>query len=366
MTFYTEKKYKRNGTIKKKQKIKSRKRYKRKKMKSRKRYKRKGRGRGWKSRRRGKKTQVRYVTSCSEECRDLIVSQPKKLLAFYSNPIIINTCLQPLNSLTREMHEVTSLLNPYDYSIIPATTSGILDDSLKNHDPKIILWSGHILKDSVIIEKENGTIYFLDPKEFFNKLKKLENLKLVVFLTCNSHAIIPPRTDPIHKKCSFISWKTKVEDNAAYSFLSGIISEINNQFINMDSNINITDIFENGRKLFETANFSFGDPDLYLGNHNGHNLRFINKECTGCIPPVQGIVCLTQSEDLVSTITNKSNNSKEYEITLNETERPYTLVVPVEEECSLVDLQETTGRKLASEVPPASGVQEMVVKIKQS
>tara|TARA_B110001450_G_scaffold252310_2_gene273858 strand:- start:1349 stop:2209 length:861 start_codon:yes stop_codon:yes gene_type:complete len=264
-----------------------------------------------------------------------------------------------LDTLTQEMHHIISLLNPFDYLIRPATTTQIFKDSLTKYKPNIVLWSGHNLNIGLAVENDKGRLDIYEKKEFIDNLNTLEGVKLVILLSCYSHDIIPNRKHPIHNKCSFISVPTLTEDSAVCAFLSGVIIQLSNQLKHTNSNIDIRQIFEGGCTSFKANGYKFGTPEDYLHTDNttAHPGGLMFKGCPGCIPPVQGDVCLTLSKDLNDgddyEIRGSSNTYTKVEISTAKELVDFSSRYKYDAEAIALGLQKTQAEKSALEAEQA-------------
>jgi len=206
-----------------------------------------------------------FYTNCREE----IETANRRINIFYSNPqipkkefmttyfnehitrenmkideeekmkqiIIAIENIKPLQTFSREMRYVVSLLNPFDFFMQPATTINNFSFVLSQYLPQIIIWCGHTMNGNLLFENENG--YFdknsiITKEKFEICLKESSKLKLLILMGCSTNKI----AEHLHSKTKIIViyWSTIVEDNAAADFMRGIIDFLQ---INRDKEINV-------------------------------------------------------------------------------------------------------------------------------
>lgn len=206
-----------------------------------------------------KKDGTKRVTK--SDCRQLLENAPRTVVALYSNPRIpqsLASMLQPLNALTREMRVLISQLSPFDFFISPATTKGAVATLLAHYKPRVLIISGHTLNGALVFENETGR---LDPNELMTKIEfedmisSAPSLELVCLMACKSDTMLPSTT---RNGIRFISWSSVAEDNAAFAFTSGVISELASQL--RGGELSSEGVFSAGVAAFERGGFVIGDP----------------------------------------------------------------------------------------------------------
>ena len=198
--------------------------------------------------------------------------------AFYANPVfpkqlIANGAFLPLTALTRDMRYVVSTTNPYDFSILPATTWKNMQDAIQKFKPIVVIWSGHTTFDgskrALVFETEQGFVdpFFVTAQTLSSALEKMDSVKLVCLMGCETTSIVNQMPPEIRTRCKFISWKTIVEDNAAVAFVSGLVDGLREYAVeSLDfAVVDAQSLFDRACSKFIDAGFKFGDP--ILSNH---------------------------------------------------------------------------------------------------
>lgn len=221
-------------------------------------------------------------------CKNLLkfFGTSRVMCCFYADPVApIQLNLKPLKMLTHEMKNVINLLSPVDVHVEPAMTLVDMEVRLKQFSPKIVMWSGHALGDSLAFENRNGKIDY--PKN--SELQKAFNkeLKVLAIIACRSEVVL--QTLKLAPGVIGIGFEYVVEDTAAKVFVHGMLAEIKrvvDEFLPIDGNR----VFEAGVASFQEAGYKPGDPSKYL-HPPGHPHTYdpvLDGSCQGCTPPVHG------------------------------------------------------------------------------
>lgn len=219
-------------------------------------------------------TSLYRAHSLDAECRQW-VSRRRNLVAFYSEPLVSEKILQHVPQLrvqlhlTRDMRMLIHSLNPLDVHMEPATTVQNIRDELARLTPSAVLFSGHAVDSTFIVENERGRPERLKGDELAHILKNAydENdetpLTFVGLLCCEGEEIAQAIAKDL-PNCSIVFWRTIVENEAAQVFTKGLAEYMAKQFATNEP-LNAQACFEHACQTFANEGYRFGQPDPTLG-----------------------------------------------------------------------------------------------------
>ncbi|KAL1507448.1 hypothetical protein AB1Y20_008285 [Prymnesium parvum] len=218
-----------------------------------------------------------------------------ELLALFSNPRtpLHGPQLKPL-ALGQELKFLLKSVPAYHIAVEPAAAFGDVSERVKEHNPRIILFSGHSFMGSLAFELPNGRIDLPSSQEFVFQLRKecAPRLQCVFLNGCQTAELGYQLVDEM-PWLMCICWVTITEDAAARAFAQGFYDAVG-AFINEGEEVKVELAFWAGLERFASENFQLGDPAKYL-HHPAHPHSYrpvLNGECKHCCPPVHGTVVL--------------------------------------------------------------------------
>ena len=173
-----------------------------------------------------------YRGNAVVDCRDAAITQRRNLIAFFSNP----EGDAVLNELPREMRDTVLELNPVDYVLCPAARECDVTALIEIYKPRILCFSIHAEPAGLAFALENN-LGKRDEKSVSDMVKMMHSAyqkagckpECVILNCCTGHHLADALSK-VFKKCSFVYWKTLVEDPAAKEFVQGLFADLKDQF----------------------------------------------------------------------------------------------------------------------------------------
>ena len=201
-----------------------------------------------------------------QRCRNLISSQaPRRMVAFYANPMIPSRANMPYLPLGRDMRALISQLNPFDFFLMPATTLDFFTTTLQTYWPSVVVLSGHGVTNNLILETPDGrgghmvtSAVLVDAlKAVYDRVDARQSPELFVFLACNTSEVVGA-VSAAFPTAGVIGFTTLVEDEAARAFSTALFVYLADRFTE-NTKIDAKKTFDVAMKKFK-QNFLVGDP----------------------------------------------------------------------------------------------------------
>lgn len=177
-------------------------------------------------------------------------------------------------------------------AVEPAAALSDAAAAIKDHNPRILLFSGHSFMGSLAFELPDGRIDLPPPSEFISLLhtdhtRRLQCIFLNGCRTADLGYQIAEKMDGVRVIC----WSTITEDSAARAFAQGFYDAIG-AYVTDGEPAQIETAFWVGIRRFRSEGFYLGDPAVFLHPpHHPHHYR-PDRLCENCFPSVHGSVVL--------------------------------------------------------------------------
>ncbi|KAL1511449.1 hypothetical protein AB1Y20_006248 [Prymnesium parvum] len=250
-----------------------------------------------------------------------------QILALFSNPSVSREQrqggirLQPLK-LGKEMQYLLRAIPAVYLDIQPAATLVDAGAALEVHRPRIVIFSGHTHNGGLAFEDSHGTLEAsgttASARKFVRMLRgayKADSvaddesneraLECVFLNACTSLALARLiLSSPELSGLTVVCWETITEDGAARRFAQGFCDDLGRRLRGLNGahpdELPVDIAFAAACRAFEQHGHSWGNPADYIHpRDHPHRTALPDKywECTGCVPPVQGIVLLLRVVD---------------------------------------------------------------------
>ena len=188
-------------------------------------------------------------------CRKILNRATPTVAAFYANPRLPPQLgLGPLPSLTREMRHLMQTISPFDVAVEPCTSLDILHERVRQYRPRVVLYSGHAVRHSLLLENERGN-GVAGTHEQVHAAVDHSAIQILIFLGCHTCDVLRRVLHPWQVGIGFV---TQVEDDAARAFAHGLVLELAKQV--RTRRFEVLKLFSAGEASMKDAGYLQGDP----------------------------------------------------------------------------------------------------------
>ncbi|KAL1495167.1 hypothetical protein AB1Y20_017032 [Prymnesium parvum] len=222
-----------------------------------------------------------------------------ELLALFSNPCVTSDLRSSIQAGLRPLHlgqELKFLLRAVPKQFVSVEPAAALSDAaqaVKEHNPRILLFSGHSFMGTLAFELPDGRIDLPQPSQFIHLLQADVAPRLqCVFLNGCCTAELGYQIVQEIPELMVICWSTITEDASARVFAQGFYDAVG-AFIADGDSVQLELAFWAGLERFRKEDYRLGDPEAFLHPPGHPHLRHLPQpNCDGCHPPVHGCVVL--------------------------------------------------------------------------